>query len=57
MKIFIIAMLIVPVAYIIFKAFYKYDNIEYAGSLAIVGFAVMSGLVIFPMAIIVSAVN
>lgn len=57
MRFFIIAMLILPIAYIIFKAFYKYDNIEYAGSLTIVGFAVMSGIVIFPVAIIVSIAN
>ncbi len=57
LRLFIIAMLILPVAYIIFKAFYKYDNIEYAGSLTIAGFAVMSGIVIFPMAIIVSIAN
>lgn len=57
MRFFIIAMLILPLAYIIFKAFYKYDNTEYAGSLTIVGFAVMTGIVIFPMAIIVSIAN
>ncbi len=57
MRFVIIAMLVLPIAYIVFKAFYKYDNIEYAGSLTIVGFAVMSGIVIFPMAVIVSVVN
>jgi len=57
MRFLIIAMLVLPLAYIAFKAFYKYDNIEYAGSLTIMGFAVMSGIVIFPMAVIVSIVN
>lgn len=53
-KILMIFMFLAPIAYIVFKAFYKYDNIEYAGSLTIVGFFVMAGIILVPCAIIIS---